>query len=109
LVGKAKAMDMILTGRPMDAAEAERAGLVSRVVPVDRLEEEAMAAAGVIASYGKTAVMVAREAVDRALEGGLRDGILFERRVFHALFATADQTEGMRAFLEKRPAHFTGR
>jgi enoyl-CoA hydratase len=109
LVGKAKAMDLILTGRLMNAAEAERAGLVSRVVPADRLVAEAAAAAAKIASFGKLASMAAREAVDRALEVGLREGILFERRSFHALFATDDQSEGMRAFLEKGQPRFTGR
>ncbi|GAA4721347.1 enoyl-CoA hydratase [Phytohabitans rumicis] len=109
LVGKAKAMDMILTGRLMDAVEAERSGLVARVVPADQLLPQTMAAAEMIAAYGKLAAMTAREAVDRALEVGLREGLLFERRVFHALFATEDQTEGMQAFLEKRPARFTGR
>lgn len=109
LVGKAKAMDLILTGRLMDAEEAERCGLVARVVPADRLQAEAHAAARTIAGYGKTAVMVAREAVERALEVGLREGILFERRTFHALFATHDQAEGMRAFLDKRQPAFTGR
>ena len=108
LVGKSKAMDLILTGRMMDAAEAERCGLVSRVVAADRLMEEALTAAQTIASYGKTAAIAAREAVDRALETGLRDGILFERRLFHALFATADQKEGMAAFIEKRKPDFTG-
>ncbi|WP_405721304.1 enoyl-CoA hydratase [Streptomyces sp. NBC_01537] len=109
LVGKAKAMDLILTGRLMDATEAERSGLVARVVPAARLADEAATAAAAIASHGKPAAMAAREAVDRALEVGLREGVLFERRLFHALFATDDQKEGMRAFLEKRPAHFTGR
>ena len=109
LVGKAKAMDLILTGRTMDAAEAERCGLVSRVVAADRLMEEALAAAQTIAGYGKAAAMAAREAVDRALETGLREGILFERRLFHALFATSDQKEGMAAFIEKRRPDFTGR
>lgn len=109
LVGKAKAMDLILTGRTMDAAEAERSGLVARVVPDERVLEEAAAAASAIASYGRAAVTAARECVERAQETGLRDGILFERRVFHALFATEDQNEGMRAFLEKRPARFAGR
>ncbi|GGS09212.1 enoyl-CoA hydratase [Streptomyces aureoverticillatus] len=109
LVGKAKAMDLVLTGRPMDAAEAERCGLVSRVVPDDRVLSEATEAATTIASYGRAAVRAAREAVAQALETGLRDGILFERRVFHGLFATADQREGMRAFLEKREPRFTGR
>jgi enoyl-CoA hydratase len=109
LVGKAKAMDLILTGRLMDAEEAERAGLVARVVPADRLLTEATEAASVIASYSKPTTMVAREAVERALEVGLSEGVLFERRTFHALFATADQKEGMAAFLAKRPARFTGR
>ncbi|TDB75586.1 enoyl-CoA hydratase-related protein [Micromonospora sp. KC723] len=109
LVGKAKAMDMILTGRLMDAEEAERAGLVARVFPTDRLLPETTAVAETIAAYGKPAVMTAREAVDRALEVGLREGLLFERRAFHALFGTEDQAEGMRAFLEKRPARFRGR
>ncbi|WP_327351363.1 enoyl-CoA hydratase-related protein [Streptomyces sp. NBC_01304] len=109
LVGRSKAMDLVLTGRTMDAAEAERAGLVARVVPDDRVIEEATAAAAAVASYGRAAVTAARETVDRALETGLRDGILFERRVFHALFATEDQSEGMSAFLGKRPPRFTGR
>lgn len=109
LVGKAKAMDMILTGRMMDATEAERCGLVARVLPAEKLLEEALAAAQTIAGYGKAATMAAREAVDRALEGGLREGILFERRIFHALFATNDQKEGMAAFIEKRPAQFQGK
>ncbi|MFE3827873.1 enoyl-CoA hydratase-related protein [Streptomyces sp. NPDC059092] len=109
LVGRAKAMDLVLTGRTMDAAEAERSGLVSRVVPDDRVLEEATRAATAVASYGRQAVTAAREAVDRALETGLRDGVLFERRLFHALFATEDQSEGMRAFLEKREPRFTGR
>jgi enoyl-CoA hydratase len=109
LVGKAKAMDLILTGRLMDAQEAERCGLVARVVPSDRLLDEAASTAAVIASYGKLAVMAAREAVDRAMETSLREGVLFERRLFHSLFATKDQSEGMRAFLDKRPPDFTGR
>jgi enoyl-CoA hydratase/carnithine racemase len=109
LVGKAKAMDLILTGRTMDAAEAERSGLVSRVVPAGKLLDEALAAARTIASYSKPAAMAAREAVDRALEVGLAEGARYERRVFHALFATEDQKEGMRAFLDKRPPEFTGR
>jgi enoyl-CoA hydratase len=109
LVGKAKAMDLILTGRMMDAAEAERCGLVSRVVPDDRLLDEAAATAAVIAGYSRSAVRAARETVERALEVGLREGALFERRVFHSLFATADQTEGMTAFLEKRQPRFIGR
>ncbi|OBZ94941.1 enoyl-CoA hydratase [Pararhizobium polonicum] len=109
LVGKAKAMDMILTGRMMDATEAERCGLVARVLPADKLIDETLAAARTIAGYGKAATMAAREAVDRALEGGLREGILFERRIFHALFATHDQKEGMAAFIEKRPPQFQGK
>ncbi|TDC41564.1 enoyl-CoA hydratase-related protein [Micromonospora sp. KC213] len=109
LIGRSKAMDLILTGRLMDAEEAERAGLVARVFPADRLLPETAAVAETIAGYGKPAVMTAREAVDRAQEVGLREGLLFERRAFHALFATEDQAEGMRAFLEKRPARFRGR
>ena len=109
LVGKSKAMDLILTGRLMDAEEAERAGLVARVVPAAHLRSEAASTAATIASYSKPATMVAREAVNRALEVGLTEGVLFERRTFHALFATEDQKEGMAAFLAKRPAHFTGR
>ncbi|MFE9018652.1 enoyl-CoA hydratase-related protein [Streptomyces sp. NPDC007808] len=109
LVGRAKAMDLILTGRTMDAQEAGRCGLVSRVVPDDRVLPEALEAAATIASYGAAAVTAARECVDQALETGLRDGIRFERRVFHALFATDDQKEGMNAFLEKRRPRFTGR
>jgi len=109
LVGKSMAMDMILTGRALGAEEALRAGLVSRVVPGPRLMDEALAAAHLIASHGKAAAMVAREAVDRALEVGLREGLLFERRSFHALFATEDQKEGMAAFADKRRAVFGGR
>ena len=106
LVGKSLAMDMILTGRQIDAAEAQRSGLVARVIPDARLMAEALEAAQRIASFSKTAAMAARDAVDRALETGLRDGLLFERRTFHALFATADQKEGKQAFLDKRPAVF---
>ncbi|MFC7264573.1 enoyl-CoA hydratase-related protein [Streptomyces lutosisoli] len=109
LVGRPKAMDLILTGRTMDAHEAERAGLVSRVVPDGRVLPEALETATVIASYGRPAVTAARECVDRALETGLGDGVLFERRVFHGLFATEDQKEGMSAFLEKRAPVFRGR
>lgn len=108
-VGKAKAMDLVLTGRMMDALEAERAGLVSRVVPADRLLEEALAVAGTIASYSLASVLMAKEALVRAYEMPLSEGILFERRMFHALFATEDQKEGMAAFLEKRPAEFRHR
>ncbi len=105
-VGKAKAMDMALTGRMMDAQEAERAGLVSRVVPLDKLQDEVLAAANVICHYSQIAVMAAKESVNRAFESGLADGIMFERRLFHALFATADQKEGMDAFVNKRKAVF---
>jgi len=109
LVGKSVAMDMVLTGRTIGAEEAQRVGLVSRVVPVGQLMEEALGAARQIANHGKAAAMVAREAVERALELGLREGLLFERRTFHALFATEDQKEGMQAFIDKRPALFQGR
>jgi enoyl-CoA hydratase len=105
-VGKAKAMDMALTGRMMDAAEAERSGLVSRVVPYDKLMDEALGAALVIADFSQVAVMAAKESVNRAFESGLSDGVMFERRLFHALFATADQKEGMDAFVNKRKAAF---
>ncbi len=102
-VGKSKAMDMILTARMMDAAEAERAGLVSRVVPAARLLEEALAAAEAINALSGPSVAWAKECVNRAFESPLAEGVRFERRVFHALFATEDQKEGMAAFLEKRP------
>ncbi|CAN7247916.1 enoyl-CoA hydratase [Variovorax sp. LjRoot290] len=105
-VGKAKAMDMALTGRMMDAAEAERSGLVSRVVPYDKLMDEALGAALVIADFSQVAVMAAKESVNRAFESSLADGVMFERRLFHALFATADQKEGMDAFVNKRKAAF---
>ena len=108
-VGKAKAMDLVLTGRMMDAQEAERAGLVSRVVAADKVVEEALAMAGVIASYSLASVMMAKESIVRAYEMPLSEGILFERRLFHALFATEDQKEGMAAFLERRPAEFRQR
>jgi enoyl-CoA hydratase len=101
-VGKAKAMDMILTGRMMDAAEAERSGLVARVVPAASLMEEAMKVADTIANMSLPSVLAGKEAVNRAFEGGLSEGVIFERRVFHALFATDDQKEGMKAFVEKR-------
>jgi len=105
-VGKSKAMDMNLTGRFMDAEEAERCGLVSRVVPTKKLMEEAMAAAGKIASKSMISVMAIKESVNQAFEVPLRDGLLFERRLFHSLFATEDQSEGMAAFLEKREPQF---
>ena len=108
-VGKSKAMDMVLTGRMMDAAEAERAGLVSRVVPYEKLADEALAAAIVICGFSRLAVMAAKEAVNRAYEGGLSDGVMFERRLFHSLYATEDQKEGMDAFLNKRAAVFKHR
>jgi enoyl-CoA hydratase len=106
-IGKAKAMDMTLTGRMMDAAEAERSGLVARVVPLADLMSETMKIAETIASMSLPAVMLATEAVNRAFEVPLSEGLRFERRVFHSLFATADQKEGMAAFVEKRPAKFT--
>ncbi|ATE58670.1 enoyl-CoA hydratase [Thauera sinica] len=105
-VGKAKAMELCLTGRMMDAAEAERAGLVARVVPADTLLEEALATAGTIAGYSLPIVMMIKESINRAFEGGLNEGLLFERRVFHASFATNDQKEGMAAFVEKRKPDF---
>ena len=107
-VGKSKAMDMVLTARQMDAAEAERSGLVSRVVPVDKLIEEAMAAAAKIASLSPLAVMVNKEMVNQAYETTLSAGVQFERRLFHSLFAFDDQKEGMAAFIDKRPAAFRG-
>ncbi|QIL45536.1 enoyl-CoA hydratase [Acidovorax sp. HDW3] len=106
-VGKAKAMDMALTARMMDATEAERAGLVSRVVPLDKLMEEALGAALIISGFSQITVMAAKESVNRAFEGTLSDGLMFERRLFHALFATQDQKEGMDAFVNKRAANFT--
>lgn len=108
-VGKAKAMDLALTGRMMDAHEAERAGLVSRVVPLDKLMDEALGAALMICSYGELAVLAAKESINRAFESGLSDGVMFERRLFHALFATSDQKEGMDAFVNKRKPVFTHR
>ncbi len=108
-VGKSKAMDLCLTGRMMDAEEAERAGLVARVVPADKLIEEALAVAGKIASLSRPAVMMAKEAVNRAYETTLSEGILFERRLFHSTFATQDQKEGMAAFAEKRPPKWSQR
>ena len=108
-VGKAKAMDMALTGRMMDATEAERAGLVSRVVALDKLMDETLAAALMISDYSQVAVMAVKEAVNRSFEGTLSDGVMFERRMFHALFATVDQKEGMAAFVEKRKPAFQHR
>lgn len=108
-ISKAKAMDLCLTGRLMDAAEAERAGLVSRVVPADRCLDEAIEAATVIAAYSTPSVMMAKESINRAFEGSLSEGMLFERRMFHSLFATEDQKEGMAAFVEKRKPDFTNK
>jgi enoyl-CoA hydratase len=105
-VGKAKAMDLILTARMMDAAEAERSGLVARVVPAASLMEETMKAAETIAAMSLPSVLAAKEAVNRSFECSLAEGVRFERRVFHALFATKDQKEGMAAFIEKRPPKF---
>ena len=106
-VGKSKAMDMCLTARMMDATEAERSGLVSRVVPLDKLMEETLAAAITISGFSQITVMAAKESVNRAFEGTLADGVMFERRLFHSLFATSDQKEGMDAFVNKRKAVFT--
>ncbi|HEY7664783.1 MAG TPA: enoyl-CoA hydratase [Xanthobacteraceae bacterium] len=105
-VGKAKAMDLILTGRMMDAAEAERSGLVARVVPAADLMAETMKVAEAIAAMSRPSVLAAKEAVNRSFETSLAEGLRFERRVFHALFATRDQKEGMTAFVEKRPPKF---
>jgi len=105
-VGKSKSMEMHLTGRFMDAAEAERAGLVSRVVPAKKLMEEVMATANKIAEKSALTAMAVKEAVNRSYETTLAEGLLYERRLFHALFATEDQTEGMSAFLDKREAQF---
>ncbi|HEY6862247.1 MAG TPA: enoyl-CoA hydratase [Pseudolabrys sp.] len=102
-IGKAKAMDLILTGRMMDAAEAEKSGLVARVVPAANLMEEAMKIAETIANMSLPSVLAAKEAINRAFESGLSEGTAFERRIFHSLFATEDQKEGMKAFIEKRP------
>lgn len=108
-VGKAKAMDMILTGRMMDATEAERCGLVSRLVPQDKLMDEALAAAEKIASFSRPIVMMAKETVNRAFETSLAEGLQFERRLFLSMFATEDQKEGMKAFIEKRKPEFRNR
>ena len=107
-VSKSKAMDMCLTARMMDAAEAERAGLVSRIVAADKLMEEAMEAATVIAAMSLPSVMMIKEAVNRAYESSLSDGVQYERRLFHSTFATEDQKEGMKAFMEKRLPNFRG-
>lgn len=108
-IGKSKAMDMVLTGRMMDAQEAERCGLVSRLVPTDQLIDEAMSAAEKIGALSVPVVMMAKEAVNRAFETTLSEGIRFERRLFHSTFATDDQKEGMAAFAEKRKPHFRNR
>jgi len=108
-ISKAKAMDMVLTARMMDAAEAERAGLVSRVVPAAELMDVALAAAQTICEFSGPSVMMAKECVNRAYEGSLSDGVQFERRMFHSLFATEDQKEGMEAFVNKRKAEFKNR
>ena len=105
-IGKSKAMDLVLTGRMMDAAEAERAGLVSRVLPADQLMEEAKKVAKKIAAASQPIAMMTKEAVNAAYETTLHQGLAFERRLFHAMFATDDQKEGMSAFVEKRPAQF---
>ncbi len=107
-ISKAKAMDMCLTARMMDASEAERSGLVSRIVPAEKLIDEALGAASVIASMSLPSVMMAKEAVNRAYESSLNDGVQYERRLFHSLFATEDQKEGMKAFIEKRLPNFRG-
>jgi enoyl-CoA hydratase len=108
-VGKAKAMDLILTGRMMDAAEAERSGIVARVVPAASLVDETIKVAETIAAMSLPSVLAAKEAVNRAFETSLAEGVRFERRIFHSLFATLDQTEGMYAFIEKRPPKFENR
>lgn len=108
-IGKAKAMDLVLTGRNMDADEAERAGLVSRIVPAAELLDTALEVAETIASMSLPVTMIAKEAVNRSFETTLSEGLRFERRVFHSLFAIEDQKEGMSAFVEKRPAKFTNR
>ena len=108
-VGKAKAMDMCLTARMMDAAEAEKAGLVARVIPAEQLLDETLKAAAVIAGFSLPVVMMIKESVNRAFESSLNEGLLFERRAFHAAFALEDQKEGMAAFAEKRKATFKNR
>jgi enoyl-CoA hydratase len=108
-IGKAKAMDMVLTGRMMDAAEAERSGLVSRVVPAEQMMAEAHKIAEALCALGMPSVMLAKDSVNRSFEIGLTDGIAYERRVFHSLFGTEDQREGMKAFMEKRKPAFKHR
>jgi enoyl-CoA hydratase len=108
-IGKSKAMDLVLTGRTMDALEAERAGLVARIVAADKLLDEAIAIAATICEYSLPAVMMAKESVNRAYESSLAEGLLFERRNFHSLFATEDQKEGMQAFVAKRKPSFRHR
>lgn len=108
-IGKAKAMEMVLTGRMIDAIEAEKAGLVARIVPLEDLMPNAIETAKTIASMGRLAVLAAKESVNQAFESGLSEGLRFERRIFHALFATEDQKEGMAAFSEKRKAEFKGK
>ena len=108
-VGKAKAMEMCLTGRMIDAEEAERAGLVARIVPADQLVDEALKTAATIAGMAPLAVLANKEMVNAAFEMGLAQGVQYERRLFHGLFGTADQKEGMAAFVEKRPGNWTGK
>jgi len=108
-VGKAKAMEMCLTGRMIDAEEAERAGLVARIVPADQLVEEALKTAATIAGMAPLAILANKEMVNAAFEMGLAQGVQYERRLFHGLFGTADQKEGMAAFVEKRPGNWTGK
>jgi enoyl-CoA hydratase len=108
-IGKAKAMDLNLTGRMMDAAEAERSGLVARIVPADKLMEETLEAAKKIAGFGRLAAIANKEGVNAAFETSLNEGLRLERRLFYGLFATHDQKEGMAAFIEKRPAKFENR
>ncbi|MDO8654094.1 MAG: enoyl-CoA hydratase [Undibacterium sp.] len=108
-ISKSKAMDMCLTARMMDAAEAERAGLVSRIVPLDKLMEEVLAAAATIASMSLPIIMMVKDSVNRAYETTLSEGVQYERRLFHSSFGTEDQKEGMKAFMEKRPANFSNK
>jgi len=109
IVGKSKAMDMVLTGRMMDAKEAERAGLASRIVPTEDLVDKVLEVASAIANLSSPSVALAKEATNRSLETTLAEGLLFERRLFHSLFATEDQKEGMHAFIEKRQPQFKNR